>query len=556
MDSRHHSCETPDFEAASYIDLDHAILGKIAPRSYKLQIPDYLNGDKVRIFVLGCQGEASDAQKQVAALMNTVAQDKEPLVIMVVGDNLYDAGAQSALDSNFNTCFYFIYYTDGVPNIQKVPAFMLLGNHDGNYDSKSASYNRYVPSMLFGKQTVGWEIEKHEIEETYLPTKTLSIVDKIAMFQQYILERDKLSAWNMPYPYYSLIIGEKEFFFVNSNSLFVDFLTYHEKINKGETPHCEKNQIAWLKKQYDKAVSEGRMPILLSHHPADITLGKRMRSFDAWHYGSDPQLATVNSILGISPVTESFTTLFHRILVSLGLHFPFKMCAHDHFINYVNEPEKNICQLTVGGGGGKWQSFMRYDYPYSGCQLQQYGFAALTIPLKNDELSGHIKKSNINIDIYTVDGLHLQYDLKSHLPNRWPGSEAYESLRTKIVKISKSYFDNLELPVKKQSSRYEKAMRFFQSQYTNANRVYDYMTKNHDTKKEPAIVQDIVAYFDQLEAPTASAAFEFLQKKIILLKQFPETDKSFLSALQQELPELFFEMLTPTLPSSVLPAFC
>lgn len=539
MDSRNHVWAVPDDAAAEKLtqkDFDD-ILSRVGPNTYTLKLPDrFITKDNdARVFVIGCQGSGSNWQRKVADLMREKAKEKEPLIIIVLGDNIYNTGASSPLDKKLKTQFFDMNYP--------APCVVLIGNHDGNYDKKSAWANHvasYTTNAV--KQIVGYDVEKQEVIVTYLPTKNHSTPQQIEKFSKTTLSRDELNAWNMPYLYFSIIIGEKEFFFVNSNSIFADYLAYHNAVDAQDVPSNTKNQLAWLKHQYAQCVALGRMPILASHHPADITLGKRWASYDAWHYINDEQMTEINRRLNIDPPSQSFTKLFSKILSQHYLVFPFKLSAHDHFINYIKDENKNICQLTVGSGGGALHPFHKFNHPKSGCQIEQFGFASLTFPLKNQTPEDKI----ITIDIHTIEGLHLQFDTKNHAPIRWEGIKEFEQLRQKIIIASQAFFDTIKLPSPQKDTvsigLFGRGWKAMKKSYDAATQAYEHMTKKSSQKKEPGIVQDILAYFNQYDAPSIPESYNFLHEKINLLKLTPESPNSFLSFLREELPEFFFDV--------------
>lgn len=522
------ACELPDFDAAQKITAEefNNVLNQIGPHTYRLHFPDELNAKKARIFFIACQGSGDKWQERVASLMDFVALKKEPIIILVGGDNSYNEGLTSPIDNNLQKCFFSIYYKKELTNLNKKPAFVILGNHDGKYDKTSGYYNRYAPSLL-GQVEVGWKVEKNEVLASYLPTVLRSLVEQIKKFCKSDLEIEELGAWNLPYAFYSLIIGEKEFFCINSNSIFNDFLEFSKAIKNDEEPNTNKNQVAWLKAAYKKCIAEGRLPILLSHHPADMTLGKRIHSFDAWHYTTDKNILAINQELKISPITFSFSELFSAILESLGSHFPLKLNGHDHFLNFIYDPEKKTSQLTVGGAGGALHEFIKLNHPFSGCQIQQHGFASLTFPLKNNCEKDKI----IEINFYTTEGLHLKFDTTSHLPLRKAKYESFEVLRNKIISASKKFYDYIDRTrsTTKVSSHslFSTGINYVAKGITAAgSAAYQYVTKERP-KKEPAIVQDIVAFFDQYESPTFLEAYHFLEKKLEVLKPYIVNQNSF-----------------------------
>src|SRR5437868_4960922 len=95
-----HWRETAPKNTANNIDV--AALKKavenVGPRVYRLVGH---KGEKLRFFVIGCQGTGEPAQKEVAELMNKIAlesKDHPPAFILFLGDNMYDYGVTSPTD--------------------------------------------------------------------------------------------------------------------------------------------------------------------------------------------------------------------------------------------------------------------------------------------------------------------------------------------------------------------------------------------------------------------------------------------------------------------------
>jgi len=583
MDSHHTSALL--VEAANKLtqkDFDEA-LKHIYPRSYQFDIPpEFVKDGKVRIFVTGCQGSGDESQKAVAALMKKVAStDGEPLFRVFAGDNLYSAGATHPVtDTHFNDAFHNIYDDD-------IPSFFVLGNHDENFHKPSllarTADTSYIPGVsamahkIFGSSEVGWSIGKNEVLHGLLPTSQFTFELQIEKFLKPELHRNKLSAWNMPASDYSLALGQKELFFINSNRFFIELIDYFTKFQFDKERDPKENPIIWFKQQYDKAIAEGRYPILITHHPANITLGKQMVSPDTKQYIDDETCEKYNHLVGLDLKTRSFTEMLHKGLLVLDINAPLKINAHNHFLNWICDPNDG-CQLTAGGGGGRLQEFYKLDHPYSGCQLEQHGFAVLTIPLKNETELDKI----IDVDFYTTDGLHLKFNTTSSEPirDKEKNSAEFENLRNKVIAASQAYYAKLPLPSKGHQTDTKKTDTGFfgavsQKLSAAGKAVGDaYESVKKYFKKEPGRVQDIVGYFDQYQIPVKKEiiayhlqdiagffdqsqvpitqvvkgsdyqlAKAFLQEKItVLTQQFPVTDQSFVSFLRDELPELFVTM--------------
>ena len=103
---------------------------KVGARVYRL-----INHKKssFRICVFGCQGEEGSAQREVAQFINKLAQspDTKPDLLLILGDNFYDDGVESATDPRFESQFYQIYYGEETPALHSVPASVVI-NHDGS----------------------------------------------------------------------------------------------------------------------------------------------------------------------------------------------------------------------------------------------------------------------------------------------------------------------------------------------------------------------------------------------------------------------------------------
>src|SRR5436190_13282726 len=79
----------------------------------------------MRFYVIGCHGDAKEAQLKVAELMNKIASDPQnlPDFILFLGDNFYDDGVTTPDDSIFKTHFYDIYSNPAFAALRRIPCF-------------------------------------------------------------------------------------------------------------------------------------------------------------------------------------------------------------------------------------------------------------------------------------------------------------------------------------------------------------------------------------------------------------------------------------------------
>lgn len=90
--------------------------------------------DPINILVIGDFGEPNSYIQEVAALMNHVAVEKSPQLVIALGDNIYDVGCKTEDDPKFQTHWsdIFLKYES-----LRVPWKIALGNHDYGEDPRA-----------------------------------------------------------------------------------------------------------------------------------------------------------------------------------------------------------------------------------------------------------------------------------------------------------------------------------------------------------------------------------------------------------------------------------
>jgi len=139
---------------------------------------------EVKFVVMGDTGEGNESQKRVAAaIVSTCARLGCDLVILL-GDNIYDAGVESVLDTQWETKFE-IPYKD-----VDLPFYAVLGNHD------NGGFLSQVFGDLFGGAGAEFARGDHEVAYT-------AVSDK----------------WKMPGRTYDFVKGPAHFFALDTNDM-------------------------------------------------------------------------------------------------------------------------------------------------------------------------------------------------------------------------------------------------------------------------------------------------------------------------------------------------
>lgn len=460
---------------------------KVGPRSYILHLGKHINN--LKILVVGCQGSGNDAQKNIAELLHTiatsVATETDSVLVIFLGDNLYEYGAKSPTDPGFDERFHHLYY----PSMR---AFIVLGNHDANYHSKRV-FDVTNPS--------GEEAELNEVAHTYLFHKSQDIETAFNIFSQDDIFLEDLSQWNMPYFFYTIIIPEvqKEIFIVDTNTYAKNFL--HLQTNKN--PSGGKNQAQWILEAYNRAKDAGRETIFMQHQPLYTCSRKKKLKPDIRHYLYPYEIHELNTLLGTE--TQSYNTLLTLIYEKQGMMPDFIAAAHDHFTSYYNNNDDDsvsykIRQATLGGGGGKLQSRESLEgYLYVGCHFEKHGLGLITCSTKNTKgllfeifaLKNDYEK--------TKNYFHLKFSNQNHVPIRNQTQDInLEVFRNEALPACFNFFKKLhkeEIRRAKQQGWYT----FFSTLVTN---VVSYVSPW--TSDEAAIikcVQDVMNYLNQFQLP-------------------------------------------------------
>lgn len=362
----------------------------------------------LRFLAVGCQGSGDKHQLEVARLMNELCKDPltRPDFILILGDNVYDWGADSAIDPNIRKCFDDIYLRDEFQHLKNMPFFFILGNHDGNL--QNANMARLHP----GSGTVinpecGIKRSMHEVAHSLVSDDRFDIEMKMHIYQMPALHLNDLPAYNMPRRYYSLIAGETQIFCVDSSTYVKDYL---DLAMNPATMNAQNNQAAWLAEEVEKAKAAGRKIILAQHHPI-YTPGKRAYHNDLGIYLSKPEIALLPEVFGMQAEdTTPYNTFLTACLQKQNLVFDLTLAAHDHNMYYYNNKHDaseayKITQVTAGVGGGPLQERSKFtEQRNMGCFVKKHGLAVISHTPKADKFDITLHTSDhSNLFEFTTD---------------------------------------------------------------------------------------------------------------------------------------------------------
>ncbi|MBA3661472.1 MAG: hypothetical protein H0W64_07080 [Gammaproteobacteria bacterium] len=519
-----------DIDKMPLVDAAKQAVELVGPRVYELT--GFKHDDLVINFV-GCQGTGKDAQREVAELMNKTAIEtgRRPDLMVFLGDNIYEYGASSPLDPEFNPSFNEKYYREDLQEINQVPSVLVEGNHEYRYFLKAFK----IPFLQRGKI-----IALNETAHNYVPdnvrfkeedaTKFNSVAELIQTFSKLKLPLKDMQAWTMPYYFYSLIAGDTQIFLLDSNTFPADFLTW---INSDNAPEklaaLNNNQAKWFTEQFALGKAAGRKTIVGMHH-LFYTQSKRAfpSGYDTPFYLTPEELTQLQTLLHTH--NASYNELLGLLFMYLKTMPDVLLGAHDHNLSYYNtfyiSPEKlthdpakiTVCQIGAGGGGGDLQRRKLFaGHPYTGAYLTENGYVTLTCSLRNPQ---HFK-----FDFRTLKKHHLQFTNKSHEPIQDTNApEILKHLRNIALTAGEIFFKAYPISHKKKST-----LQLFSSSIEG---IKTGLLKSAYLPDEVDQVHDILAFFNQPTLPSFKDSLDEIRNLLQKLEE-KNSEGSFFKIFQK-----------------------
>jgi hypothetical protein len=169
---------------------------------------------RTRFIAIGDAGKGNATQREVAVAMRDVCAAKGCDFVLMLGDNIYDAGVDSITDSQWQTKFEEPYHDIDLP------FYVALGNHDNG------------GNLIIDAPGIGNEFDKGKIEVDYTAVST---------------------KWTMPATHYTFTAGNVGFIVLDTNSILWGDETYGD-------------QAAWLPSALVE-VADKRWIFTAGHHP-------------------------------------------------------------------------------------------------------------------------------------------------------------------------------------------------------------------------------------------------------------------------------------------------
>jgi len=247
---------------------------------------------RARFIAVGDAGKGNTTQRDVAVAMRDVCAAKGCDFVLMLGDNIYDAGVDSVTDPQWQTKFEEPYHDIDLP------FYVALGNHDNG------------GNLIIDAPGIGNEFDKGKLEVDYTQVST---------------------KWTMPATHYTFSFAHVGIVVLDTNALLWENTTYG-------------NQTQWLPQAMMEV--EGKDWVFLAgHHPyrSNGTHGNA-GSYDA------PELAGI-PIPNPLPIQngKAFKTWFDANACGLADVF---FAGHDHSRQWLDEPGA-LCgtKMIISGAG-------------------------------------------------------------------------------------------------------------------------------------------------------------------------------------------------------------
>ncbi len=248
----------------------------------------------VKFIVVGDTGKGNADQRRVAIAMRDLCAAKGCDFVVMLGDNIYDAGVTTTTDPQWQAKFEQPYMD------VDLPFYVALGNHD------------YGGKLIIDIAGIGNEFDKGKVEVDYTQVST---------------------KWNMPATHYTFTYGDVGFIMLDTNSILWGDTTYGD-------------QAAWLPGALADVAGK-RWVFAAGHHPY-LSNGAHGNagSYDAPELGG----ITVPNPLPIQNGAALKSFFDDNICGISQVYF----AGHDHTRQWIDEPTA-LCgtELIVSGAGSQ-----------------------------------------------------------------------------------------------------------------------------------------------------------------------------------------------------------
>lgn len=302
------------------------------------------NVDTLRFILLGDSGSGSDGAYAVGQAIEKVCAARGCDLVLGLGDNIYESGVSSVMDSQFEEKFEQPFAP------VDLPFYFVLGNHDNT---------EFFGGDGAGNANGDFQVDYHYRDSEHPDAPRAS------------------DRWKMPDRYYRFTQGQQE----NGQPL-VEFFAIDSSQVAGGFPDSDENyaynnyglaQARWLKASIDS--SQAKWKMVFAHHPY-VSNGSHG---NAGNYDGVPGF--------LLPVLagERYKAFLEETMCDRA---DFFFAGHDHDLQWLMPtPSCGKTEFILSGAGSKTRSLVRRDEnPVFYERGDSYGF--FWVEIKGDRMRG------------------------------------------------------------------------------------------------------------------------------------------------------------------------
>jgi hypothetical protein len=298
----------------------------------------------VKFVAMGDTGKGNADQRRVAVAIRDLCAAKGCDFVLLLGDNIYDAGVTSTTDPQWQSKFEQPY------SDIDLPFYAVLGNHDNG------------GQLIVDAPGIGNEFELGKIEVDYTQVST---------------------KWTMPATHYTFTWGDVGFIALDTNAILWEDTTYGD-------------QAAWIPTA-TAAVAGKRWVFTAGHHP--------YRSNGSHGNAGDYDAPELAGMIIPNPLPiqngDAVKTFFDNHVCGISQVY---FSGHDHSRQWIDEPTA-LCgtQMIVTGAGASTTEIKNRGNKVFYEDASKPGFMYVTID--GDTFTGEFRDGDGNLD-YTRTFTH------------------------------------------------------------------------------------------------------------------------------------------------------
>lgn len=152
-------------------------------------LPDAAAPEDVRFLAIGDTGKGTEGQKAVAAAMVKKCATVRCDFVVMLGDNIYDSGADSADDPQFKTKFEDIYAA------LNLNFYVVLGNHDYGGNGAGTSFGKGKNEVDYTAKSAKWKMPAAHYHFTKGDIEFFALDTNLQMFGRDAQQKVDVDQW-------------------------------------------------------------------------------------------------------------------------------------------------------------------------------------------------------------------------------------------------------------------------------------------------------------------------------------------------------------------------